>query len=112
MSAYIAHLDAAIASLGEQAAQLRASGREDEATLARIQLNIHDVCRTVYNVCARAAQGDKLRALYLEKLDRLPVSWQESLTRAQQHGDSCKAVIEELKIRTLAENRAKFMELE
>ena len=112
MSAYIAHLDAAIADLQAQAAALKASGREDEATLARIQLNIHDVCRTVYNVCARSAQGDAMRTMYLEKLDRLPVSWRESLTRARQHGDDCKAIIEEMKIRILEENRAKFLELE
>ena len=47
MSTYLEELEAAAAKLAGEAASLKASGRDDEATLARIRINIHDICRTL-----------------------------------------------------------------
>lgn len=112
MSAYLAYLDSAIAQLTEQAAIFKTTGREDEAALCRIETNIDDICRTIYHVCKRTAAPADFRALYLQKLDRLPQGWEQSRTLAAAHGDSCKAVIEEIKLKTLARNRVQFLELD
>lgn len=111
MSAYIAYLDEAIAQLRTKAESLKQNGCADEAALCQIELNINDVCRTIYNVCTKLAQGDAFTALYLQKLDRLPGGWQASKEAALAHKDECKAVIEDIKLTTLARNRAKFLAL-
>lgn len=112
MSAYIAYLDGAIASLRQEAASLKASGRADEAAFCQIRVNIDEICRTIYTVCERTAGEGEFRALYLKKLDRLPAAWEASRAAALAHGDSCKAVIEEIKLETLAKNRIQFLELD
>ena len=110
MSTYLEELETAAAQLAGEAATLRESGREDEATLARIRINIHDICRTLYQVCARGAQGEALRALYLQKIDHLEQEWSAAKARAQEHDDGCRAAIEEIKLETLAADRRAFME--
>ena len=112
MSAYITYLDQAITSLRAQAAALKASGRDDEATLCQIEINIDDICRTIYGACKKLAEGEAFRALYLQKLDRLPQGWEQSRALAAAHRDDCKVVIEELKLRTLARNRIQFLKLD
>ena len=111
MSAYTDHLNTVIAQLREKAADLKASSREDEAALCQVEINIDEICLTIYNVCMKLAQGDVFTALYLEKLDRLPAGWEQSRRQALAHGDSCKAVIEDIKLSTLARNRAQFLNL-
>ena len=110
MSTYLEELEAAAAKLAGEAASLKASGRDDEATLARIRINIHDICRTLYTVCARSAQGEAFRALYLRKLDHLAQEWQSARERAAQHDDGCRAAIEDVKLETLAANRQAYLE--
>ena len=110
MSTYLEELEAAAAQLAGEATSLRASGREDEATLARIRIYIHDICRTLYQVCARSAQGEDFRTMYLQKLDRLEQEWSAAKARAQEHDDGCRAAIEEIKLETLAANRRAFLE--
>ena len=110
MSTYIEGLEAAAAQLAGEAAALRAEGRGDEATLARIRINIHDICRTLYQVCARNAQGEAFRTMYLQKLDHLEQEWSAAKARAQEHDDGCRAAIEEIKLETLAANRQAFLE--
>ena len=109
MSAYTDFLTDSIAQLREKAAALKASSRGDEAALCQIELNIDEVCLTIYNVCTKLAQGDAFTALYLQKLDRLPGGWEQSRRQALAHGDDCKAVIEDIKLNTLARNRAEFL---
>lgn len=112
MSAYIEYLDSAIAALRQEAASLKASGREDEAVFCQIQINIDEICRTIYNVCKQIAKPGEFKALYLQKLDRLPGGWEKARAQALAHDDACKAVIEELKLKTLSQNRVKYLELD
>lgn len=112
MSDYINWLDGEIAALNNEAALRKASGREDEAAFCRIEMNIDDVCRTLYHVCRRQAKDGLFAALYLKKVDALPPSWQAAREAALAHGDSCRAYIEEIKLGALARCRAKFCELE
>ena len=109
MSDYIKGLEAAAAQLAQEAVSLKASGRGDEANLARIRINIHDICRTLFTVCSRTAQGEAFRTLYLQKLDHLEQEWSAARERALAHDDGCRAAIESIKLETLAENRRAFV---
>lgn len=112
MSAFLSELDALHRQALHQADALRAEGRGDEATFERIRANIYDICRTVYAVCARTAEASAFQSAYLQKLDRLPQSWEASLALAREHGDDAKAFIEQLKLNTLASVRARYLETE
>lgn len=139
MEKFITFIDETIEKLRAEEKQLAESHRKDEANLVRIRINIYDVCKTVYGVCARMPakkemgkeemqsvgkwQGfarcdivSELRGnaaaeqLYLEKLEALPKNWKESLEKAKVHGDVEKQIIEETKINALEEIKAKFLE--
>lgn len=111
MSAYTDYLCSAADELREKAARLKASSRGDEAALCQVEINIDEICLTIYNVCMKLAQGEAFAALYLEKLDRLPAGWQQSRAQALAHGDECKAVIEDIKLAALACNREMYLKL-
>ena len=53
MDQFIAFIDETIEKLGAEEKQLAESHRKDEANLVRIRMNIYDICKTVYGVCAR-----------------------------------------------------------
>lgn len=110
MSAYLRYLSEEAARLSREAARLRAEGREDEASFARIRVNIHGICRTLYEVCGRTAPGEGLRAAYLQKIDRLAGEWNAARARALEHDDRCKAAIEDIKLETLAKARVAYLE--
>lgn len=111
MHDFICELSDAIALLDHEIKALKAEGRDDEANFARIRLNIHEICRTVYQALARLHEGDALENAYLDKLDALPVNWKTSLDLAKVHGDYEKAAIEELKLSTLAQIRSRYLQL-
>ena len=111
MSAYVVYLEREITALRAQSESLKASERRDEAALCQVEINIDEICLTVYNVCRKLVQDGAFSALYLEKLDRLPAGWAQSRAAALAHGDDCKAIIEDIKLSVLARNRAKYLEL-
>lgn len=139
MEQFITFIDETIEKLRAEEKQLAESHRKDEANLVRIKMNIYDICKTVYGVCARnpvkkemgkeemqttgkwegiarAGVVQELRGnaateqLYLQRLESLPKNWVESLEKAKAHGDVEKQVIEETKLNALEEIKAKFLE--
>lgn len=112
MSAFLIWLDKAAASLEQEAAALKAAGCADEANLVRIRINIHQIARTLYQVCQRTAPGAAFRAAYLAKLDALIPSWIAARDLAAQHDDQCRVVIEETKLETLRMLRIRYLETE
>lgn len=112
MSAYLSYLDGAAEQLRAQISALKADGRQDEADFARIELNIHEICRTVYLGLARMHEGDALQSAYLYKLAQLPVNWEKSLALAREHGDHEKIAIEKRKLAALHRIQSRYLELE
>ena len=139
MEQFITFIDETIEKMRAEEKMLAESHRKDEANLMRIKMNIYDVCKTVYGVCARMpakkdmdkeefqatgkwqgiarcgvvsqldGDADTVQ-LYLKKLEELPKNWKESLEKAKIHGDVEKQVIEETKINALEEIKEKFLE--
>lgn len=139
MEQFVTFVDESIEKLRAEEKQLAESHRKDEANLVRIKMNIYDVCKTVYGVCARIPAKKEMGKeemqttgkwqgiarcgvvsqldgdadtvqLYLKKLEELPKNWKESLEKAKIHGDVEKQVIEETKINALEEIKEKFLE--
>jgi len=139
MEEFIKFIDETIEKLRTEERHLVESNRKDEANLVRIKMNIYDVCKTVYGVCARMPAKKEMGKeefqttgkwqgiarcgvvselngnadtvqLYLKKLEELPKNWKESLEKAKSHGDVEKQVIEATKINALEEIKAKFLE--
>ena len=106
MDSYIAYLTERIAALQAEAQSLAGSHREDEANLAKIRVNIFGVCKTVRETFVRLGKSD---GDYLSKLDELRESWSAAAEQAAAHSDTERALIETIKLETLAQARAEFL---
>ena len=111
MSKYIEYLDETVKELKKDEEEFIKASRKDEANFIKIKINICDICKTIYNVSARANSGVALKDEYIRQLTRLPENWKMSLEKAKEHGDAQKVVIEETKLEMLQIIRAKFEEL-
>lgn len=108
MNEFIKYLNNAIETAGKKEQELIATERKDEANLQKIRANIYGICRTIFEVVAKAKSGEELAEEYTNKLDNLPKNWVESYEKAKVHNDVTKILIEETKLETLAEIKAEF----
>lgn len=137
MEKFIKFIEQTIETLQKEEKALAESARKDEANLVRIKMNIYDICKTVYGVCARMPEKNQAQMqeaekwqsqaragivqelkgdaatldLYFGKLDAISASWRLSLEKAKAHGDVEKQVIEESKLAVVEEVKAKFLAL-
>ena len=89
----------------EEISRLQLDHRVDEAVLAKIRLNIYDIFHSVFSV-AEKTQGDdekKLSAFFLDRLERIPLSWKTALEKAKQYGNVETAYIETIKLETVTQ---------
>ena len=112
MSTYLEKLGREAAALHAQADELRASGRGDEAALTQIRINMHEICRALYQASLKAAGEGGLREAYLAKLEHVSQPWAKAREQATAHGDECRAIIETLKLDTLDQLRRLYLETE
>ena len=108
MEQYYAYLRERKAMLLKEAEQLKAEDRADESDLDKIRANIYDICGTVTKVHMDRPGGGKeaCRA----QLERFRREWTAAGEKAAAHGDTKKAVIEEIKLEALADAAAKLEE--
>lgn len=85
-------------------ASLWEENREDEANFEKIRANVYDIFRTMTELAVKnnGDDIDKTCDYVMEKLQQIPSSWRESLTRARVHDDSQKERIEEIKLETVS----------
>lgn len=91
--------------IAEQSAQkkaLTADSRSDEATFAQIRINVLNIFRTVYTALGGS------RELLLDRLEKIPAAWAQSLVTATTHGDDEKVHIERIKLK-MAETIRRFV---
>ena len=88
-------LDERAERLRAESLRLVADDRKDEGDLAKIRANVYGICKSVYQVL------DEERAW--TKLGELRESWETARNAARGHDDLQKAVIESIKLDTLAE---------
>ena len=102
----LSYFDGKIAACQAEAEALELDHRRDEAIFAKVRLNIYDVFRTVFKVAA--TMEDNAERFFLAKLEEIPRGWQTSLALAQQHGNTRKTVLEQIKLDTAAQIRSTF----
>lgn len=107
-----AYFDEEIRRCEALAQECAADDRGDEAVFARVEMNVYDIFRTVYDVAGKNTKNDGEKARFFEtKLTQIPENWQTALEKANAHGDTEKAYIEGLKLETAARIRAKWEEM-
>ena len=103
MEKFMTYLDEQAARLREESSRLTADHRRDEGDLAKIRANVYGICKSVLQVLDRG----KAKA----KLTELHDTWSKTLEAAREHEDVKQAVIEEIKLETLAEIVKKLEEV-
>lgn len=108
MEAFFTALAARNAALKAQAEALQTSDRKDEANLVKVRANIYEVCGTVCRVHMNRPGGDPdaCRAQF----EKFQAQWGAAREKAAAHGETDKALIEEIKLEALADIRQKFEE--
>ena len=103
MEKFMAYLDEQAARLREESGKLAADHRKDEGDLTKIRANVYGICKSVLQVL----DSGKAKA----KLTELHDTWGQNLEAARGHGNVKQAVIEEIKLETLAEIVKKLEEV-
>lgn len=83
------------ARLRQESRHLAADERGDEGDLSKIRANVYGICRSVLETLGPERGSAKLA--------ELKSVWEAALSTAREHGDVKKAVVEEIKLETLAE---------
>ena len=95
MEQFIAFLEDGEARLRQESSSLAADERGDEGNLAKIRANVYGICRSVLQTLGPEKGSAKLA--------ELKSAWETALSTAREHRDVKRAVIEEIKLGTLAE---------
>ncbi|MCE5234706.1 MAG: hypothetical protein ABFC62_03550 [Clostridiaceae bacterium] len=108
--AMFSYFDERIASCERKREALLKDDRADEAVFERIRANVYDIFKAMLRVSVKAGGGEEkaVRRFFLEKVEEIPVSWEESCRKAEQHGDVEKVRIETIKLETVKGIRAAF----
>ena len=103
MEKFMAYLDEQAVRLQEESRDLAADYRRDEGDMNKIRANVYGICKSVLQV-----QGSGKGKVIL---DGLRSTWSKNLEIAHQHDDVKQAVIEKIKLETLAEILRKLEEV-
>lgn len=92
---------------------LVAEGREDDARPYRAALNIHDVFVSLIDAAFKLSGGNeqKFATIFKSYSENVPAPWRQSLSKAKEHNDAEKTMIEEAKLKIADAITAKFSEL-
>ena len=95
----------AMAECQAQIAALQADHRADEAVFVKIRLNVFDIFHTVFSAGEKAVgeDDDKLAVFFRERLNQIPQNWKAAQEKAQQHENTEKTHIENIKLDTAAQ---------
>lgn len=108
MHIFLKELEQTAGALRQQAKELAAQTRQDDADLTKIRANIYEICATIGNVVCKNTPEERREAVYLKKLEELPRNWHVALEMAQAHGNAQRAAVEELKLEALEDVLARF----
>ncbi len=92
---------------------LVADGRADDARPFRAALNIHDIFVSLLDAAVKLSGGNEQTFVTIFKnySENVPVQWRQSLSKAKEHNDVEKIMIEEAILKIADAITAKFKEL-
>ncbi len=98
-----------IALCGQRGQALLADDRTDEAAFERIKANVYDIFRTILAVAVKNCAGEEdVRRFFVQRLQVIPSGWAASYDKARQHNDAVRMQIEQIKLDTIGEIKARF----
>ena len=108
MDTFIKYLTEQIDAGKAEIARLEEDGCRDDADFAKVRTNIYEVCRTVTNALANrpGAGPEAVKKQFMN----FRTSWGAALDNARKHDDARNTVIEEAKLKALADVAAHFPE--
>lgn len=109
MDSFITYLEEERRCLQAREAELRAEQRKDESDMEKIRYNIFGMCLAIYRTAARQAGPDRVKEVYLKRLEEFPEKWETVLKKAEEFGDEKRKLAEQIKLRTLQEIRSRFL---
>lgn len=110
MKEYTDYLEKKAEELKSQVKELNNSDRKDEANLLKVQINVYNVCKTVFDVFKNIKSPEALKNDYIVKLDEMCSTWNTNLIKARNFDDIATATVEELKIQAINDAKNKFKE--
>ena len=104
MEEFMQSLKAQHAALNEQAAELRAQNRGDEAVFSTVRANVYDICATVCGVHMKRGDPAAVETI----LARFQTEWTAALEAAKRQDNAKKICVEETKLEALADVTARW----
>lgn len=107
------YFDDKIAMCVQRDRELSAEDRKDEANFEKVQANVYDIFRTVLAAAANTCAGDPeaMQRFFLQKAEKIPSNWAAAYHKAEQHHDTVRMRIEQIKLETAEEIRNAFAEI-
>ncbi len=99
MEDFMQSLKAQHSALNEQAAELRAQNRGDEAVFSTVRANVYDICATVCGVHMKRNDPAAVETI----LARFQKEWTAALETAKRQDNAKKICVEERKVEELAD---------
>ena len=99
----MACLTEAEAACRARAAEKAADSRGDEANFEKIRANVFGIFSAVLNAAVKAVGEAKAEEFFRKKLREIPSGWRSALAAARERGDSAAALVEKLKLDSVAE---------
>lgn len=84
------------------ATALAADSRRDEANFEKIRANVFGIFSAVLDAAVKA-KGEGAEEFFLKKLREIPSGWRVALAAAREKGNSAGAMVEKLKLDSVAE---------
>ena len=104
-----AYFDEKMAEHSERRAEFIADSRNAEADFEKIKHNVYDIFKTVLSAAGKVCnEYGEIKAFFLKKLVEIPANWKAALSKAEEHCDTERAVVEKLKLEAADDIRAVF----
>lgn len=99
-----------IAMCNQRNKKLLDDERTDEATFEKVKANVYDIFRTIFSVAVKTSKGepDAVRRFFVQKIEQIPSSWVTAYDKAEQHNDTVKMRLEQIKLDTIGEIKENF----
>ena len=111
MQVFAKWLEEEIAACTQQQQFLTADDRKDEAVFEKIKSNVYDIFRTILSVAVKTQNGnaDAVKHFFLTKAEQIPANWAKAYQTAKEHGDVERMQLEQIKLETIEQIKAKFL---
>lgn len=101
-----------IAECTQKSEALFKDERKDEAVFEKIKANVYDIFKTVFSVAVNNNKSEEeAKEFFLLRMQQISTSWADACKKAEEHQDTQKAHVEQIKLAAAQEIEEKFKEI-